>query len=82
MTQPHHHASQSGLEEMGDNMVHLASAGARAALALASVGLAVPRLVLRMTGLTEEPQSACSCGVRHHYRCCYEPPVYRCRGWE
>ena len=26
-------------------------------------------------------RSGCGCGpVRHHYRCCYEPPVYRCGG--
>jgi len=78
----HHHASHhhpSRLVTLGENLATLAEMGSLAAMTLGSLARAVISAPFRDP--PEYRGSGCGCGpVRHHYRCCYEPPVYRCGG--
>jgi hypothetical protein len=70
-----HHPSR--LITLGENLAALVETGGLAAMALGSLARAVVGAPFR------EPHAGGGCGrgaVRHHYRCCYEPPIHRCGG--
>ena len=74
----HHHHQPSRLVTLGENLANLVETGSLAAMTLGSLARAVigapfPRVPRRL------PLGVCG-PVRHHYRCCYEPPAYRCGG--
>ena len=68
-----HHPSR--LVTLGENLAALTEIGTGMAVGLGSLARAVIGAPFR--GPPED--RGCGC-VRHHYRCCYEPPVYRCGG--
>jgi hypothetical protein len=71
----HHHPSR--LVTLGENLAALVETSGLAAMALGTLARAVVGSPFR------EPHTGCSCGcgpVRHHYHCCYEPPIHRCGG--
>ncbi len=73
----HHHPSR--LVTLGENLAALVETGSLAAITLGSLTRALIGAPFRQ--FDEGYRSGCSCGpVRHHYRCCYEPPVHRCGG--
>jgi hypothetical protein len=75
----HHHPHPSRLVTLGENLATLVETGSLAAMAVGSLTRAVIGAPFRE--FREGDRSGCGCGpVRHHYRCCYEPPVYRCGG--
>ena len=72
-----HH--QSRLVELGQNLAALVEVRTSVTLTLGAAGLAFSGAVIGAP--FREPRKACGCGgVRHHYRCCYDPPVYGCGG--
>jgi hypothetical protein len=75
----HHHHHSSRLVTLGENLATLVETGSLAAMTLGSLARAVIGAPFREP--REGYRSGCGCGpVRHRYRCCYEPPVYRCGG--
>nr|MEA2799101.1 hypothetical protein [Phenylobacterium sp.] len=69
----HHHRSR--LVTLGENLAALVETGSLAAVALGSLARGVIGAPFR------ESHAGCGCGaVRHHCRCCYEPPIHRCGG--
>lgn len=72
----HHH---SRLVTLGENLATLVETGSLAAMALGSLARAVIGAPFREP--RRDHHSGCGSGlVRHHYCCCYEPPVRRCGG--
>jgi len=68
-----HHGSR--LVTLGENLAALVETGGLAAMTLGSLARAV------IGAPFAEPHESCGCErVRHHYRCCYDPPIHRCRG--
>jgi hypothetical protein len=68
------HDHPADLPALGHNLVDLVRAMIGTGLSLAAFSLAAPRTTIGiLTGRDDE----CSC-VRHHYRCCCEPPCYGC----
>lgn len=67
------HGHPSRLVTLGHNLALLTEAGTLAAVTLA--GLAGSLLRAPFQG---PPSAGCGCGRRD--RCCYDPPIYRCRG--
>ncbi len=75
----HHHHQPSRLVTLGENLANLVETGSLAAMTLGSLARAVigapfPQVPRRL------PLRGAVAAVRHHYRCCYEPPAYRCGG--
>ncbi|HEY2662142.1 MAG TPA: hypothetical protein VGI79_20650 [Caulobacteraceae bacterium] len=71
------HQHHSRLEQLGRNLADLVETGAAAALTVTALGVATTRFVVGAP--FREGHRDCSC-ARHHYHCCYEPPIYDCRG--
>jgi hypothetical protein len=71
---PHHR-----LEDLGRNLASLTQTGTVIALTLIEAGLTLPGLAGGVL-FGERRRRECDCGVRHHYRCCNEPPIYGCGG--
>ena len=69
----HHHHSR--LVTLGENLAALVETGGLAAMTLGAFAGAVIGAPFRA------PEKGCGCGTtRHHYSCCYEPPIHRCGG--
>ena len=65
----------SRLVTLGENLAALVETSGLAAMTLGSLARAVVGAPFR------EPHTGCGCGAaRHHYHCCYEPPIHRCGG--
>lgn len=67
---------------LGENLAEFAGAGVVTVLSLAAVGLAVPRLFVRVLndGIADpRHHHDPGCHTRHHYRWSCEPPCYGCR---
>lgn len=70
-----HHPSR--LVTLGGNLAALAQTGGLAVMTLGSLARAVIGAPFRGPYV----QTRCGCAtVRHHYHCCYDPPIHRCGG--
>ncbi len=75
----HHHNPPSRLVTLGENLAILVETGSLAAMTLGWLTRAMIGAPFRES--RQDHRSGCGCGpVQHHYRCCSEPPVYRCGG--
>ena len=74
----HHHHHPSRLVTLGETLATLVETASLSAVALGSLTRAVLGVPFRAS--REDDRAGCGCTVRHHYRCCCEPPVHRCGG--
>jgi len=69
------HQHTSRLVTLGENLAALVQTGSLAAMTLGALARTVIGSAYGAPGAGDA-----SGGVRHHYSCCYDPPIRRCGG--